>query len=92
MFELETPATGTNDLVVTWSGTQSYSVSISIFSFTGAQSGSNSEVNQDAGSSTAAESFTISDQSIVLGIGYSNFETSSIELPQGSARTLEFNS
>lgn len=89
-FELENPTIGNEDLVVTWSASQAYSVSISIFSFTGAQSGGNSEINQDAGSSTSAESFTISDQSIVLGMGYSNFNTSSIELPQGTARTLEF--
>lgn len=89
-FELENPTAGNHDLVVTWSSSQAYSVSISIFSFTGAQSGGNYEINQDAGSSTAIESFTISDQSMVLGMGYSNFNTSSIELPQGTARTLEF--
>lgn len=89
LFELEDPATGTNDLVITWSTTQSYSVSVSIFSFTGAQSGGNSEINQSDATPTEP-GFTISDQSMVLGIGASTYETTSIELPQGTSRTLLF--
>jgi len=89
IYELEAPATGTKDLVVTWSGTQSYAVSVSIYSFTGAESGGNSEINQADATPTEPD-FTISDQSMVLGITYSNFGTIDIELPQSTSRTLLF--
>tara|TARA_B110000211_G_scaffold229546_1_gene287498 strand:+ start:334 stop:1101 length:768 start_codon:yes stop_codon:yes gene_type:complete len=87
IFELENPATGTNNLVITFSTTFQGSVSSSIFSFTGAQSGGNSEIN--TGDTTPTNPlFTISDNSMVLGISASNYSTSSIELAQGTARSL----
>ncbi len=87
IFELEDPATGTNDLVISFGSTFQGAVSSSIFSFTGAQSGGNSEINN--GDPTPTEpTFTISDQSVVLGISASNFGTTTIELPQGTSRSL----
>lgn len=87
LFELEVPATGVNDLVITWSSSQLYPVSIAIYSFTGAQSGGNSEINQ-ADATPTEPTFTISNNSKVIGISYSNFATTSIELPQGTSRSI----
>lgn len=87
IFELEDPATGTNDLVINFATSFAGAVSSSIFSFTGAQSGGNSEIN--SGDPTPTEpTFTISENSMVLGIHASNYSTVSIELPQGTSRTV----
>jgi hypothetical protein len=87
IFELENPATGVNNLVMNFGSNFSGALSVSILSFTGAQSGGNSEIN--TGDPTPTEpTFTISDQSKVIGISASNYATSNIELTQGTARTV----
>lgn len=86
-FELESPASGANDVVITFATSFAGAVAGSIISFNNGQSGGNSEIN--TGDTTPTEpSFTISQDSIVIGISASNFNTSSIELPQGTSRTI----
>lgn len=86
-FELENPDSGTNDVVITFATSFAGAVAGSIISFSNAQSGGNSEINQ--GDTTPTEpTFTISQDSMVIGVSASNFSTTSIELPQGTARTI----
>ena len=86
-FGLSNPATGTNDLVITFGSVVQGSVCTSILSFTGAQSGGNSAINIGEPTPTTP-TFTISQDSIVIGLSASNFSTSIIELPQGSSRAF----
>lgn len=85
MYTLASPATGTNDLVVNFSGNQQFGISVRILSFTGVDSANgNSQLNA-AATSIVTETMTVSANSRVVGIALSRFSLLDIELPQGSS-------
>ena len=86
-FKLANPATGTHDLVTTWSSSMLYGVSIQIFSFTGAQDGGNSLLGTPSNTPNI-QTMSMTTNSIILGLAISRYTLSTIELPQGTARTF----
>jgi len=91
VWELATPATGSNTVAVTMSGANYNGVSTFVASFTGCGGTGNTAYNGSA-ALPVTQAITISSNSMILGsvIGGNN-TTANIEIPQGTARTLEFN-
>lgn len=89
IFGIATPATGTNDCVVTFSGTQSYPIALELQSFTGVGSITKPSGILQAQATPAIEDINTNTDCVVWGSSYSNFTHSNIEIPQGTV--LSFN-
>lgn len=91
VYQLASPATGANNVVVTMAGANYNGCSTFITSFTDCSGAGNTGFNNTA-ANPVTTSVTISANSMILGavIGGNN-TTPTIGLPQGSNRTLEYN-
>ncbi len=80
MFTLANPATGTQNLVVNWSGTMDFGSSVSVYSFTGATTGGNSLIGTPT-ITPNIQTMSMSTNSMILGVSLSRYSQSNIELP-----------
>ena len=92
VWELDAPPTGSNTVSITLSSGNFNNVSTICYSFTGSNGVGNTNLNnsQAVGQTT---SVTISNNSMIIGTVISGNSTSAyIEIPQGTSRTLDWNS
>ena len=91
VWELDAPPTGSNTVSVTMSGANFNSVSTICYSFTGCNGVGNTSYNNTQ-STPVTTSVTISANSMIIGAGISGSGTGlSIEIPQGTSRTVDWN-
>lgn len=88
IYELDDPATGANDIVVTFSNAQWNPQSFVAVSFTEC-AGAGNDSYTTYGGSPVTSTFTVTENSMVFQAGLSGNTTSNTcEIPQGSSRTL----
>lgn len=91
VWELDAPATGSNTLVVTMAAANFNGVSTFVSSFTGCSGVGNVSYNGTS-NPTITTSVTISNNSMIIGAAIGGNNTgANMEIPQGTARTLEWN-
>lgn len=91
VWELDAPPTGSNTVAVTMASANYNGVSTFVVSFTGCSGVGNTAYNGTPSTTTTA-SITISNNSIIIGASIGGNNTgANMEIPQGTARTLEWN-
>lgn len=91
VWELDDPPTGSNTVSITLSTGNWNPISSVCYSFTGCSGVGNTNINT-GGSNPQTTSVAISENSMIIGAGYSGTGGSSVEIPQSTSRTIDWNS
>ena len=90
VWEITSPPTGSNTLTITYGGPIWDTVSSAVYSFTGSGGVGNWSVN-NTGAVDQTTNVTISNNSMIVGVGISQDSSISIEIPTGTAVPADWN-